>query len=104
MDLVVYWLASEADMILELMIGGAVAGATYAFAKRKKASNRQAALAAAATGTGTAGAAWAALAILGLIWPVALIGAPIAAGYWWITRRDTKQVGGSDRKMLRPGR
>jgi 4-hydroxybenzoate polyprenyltransferase len=91
-------------MLLELIIGGAVAGATYALAKKKKASNKQAALAAAATGTGTAGAAWAALAILGLVWPVAIVGVPIAAGYWWMKSRDAKQVAGSDRKMLGPER
>jgi hypothetical protein len=89
-------------MFIELMIGGAVAGATYAIAKKKKASNGQAALAAAAVGTGTAGATWAALAIVGLIWPVALLAAPIAGGYWWMSRRDSKQVGGSERKMLKP--
>ena len=89
-------------MVIELMIGGAVAGATYAIAKKKKASNSQAALAAAAVGTGTAGATWAALAIVGLIWPVALLAAPIGAGYWWMSRRGTKQVGGSERKMLKP--
>ena len=89
--------------MIELIIGGAIAGATYALAKKKKASNGQAALAAAATGTGAAGVTWAAFAFLGLVWPVALVAAPVAAGYWWASRRSSKQVTGSRQKMLGPG-
>jgi hypothetical protein len=68
-------------MIVELIIGGAVAAGTYNFAKKKRASTGQSAAAAAATGAASAGATWMALVMLAWMWPVFIIGGAVAGGY-----------------------
>jgi hypothetical protein len=68
--------------MLALVIGAAAAGGTYLFAKKRKASTGQSAVAAAATGTVTAGASWLALAALAWAWPVVLLGGAAAGAYW----------------------
>lgn len=87
-------------MILELMIGAAAAGATYAARKKKKAGTGESVVAAAVVGAGAGVATGIATAIF---WPALLIGGPLAAGYWWVTRKDSKQVGDGSRKMIGPG-
>lgn len=74
--------------MIELIIGFAVAGATYAYAKKRKAPAGTAAGAAALTGVGSAGAAYLAFAL----WPLVLLG---GAGYLWLRSRP---------KALGPGR
>ena len=68
--------------MLSLIIGAAVAGGTYLYAKKRKASTGQSAAAAAATGTVSAGASWLALTALARAWPVVLLGGAVAGAYY----------------------
>lgn len=72
--------------MIELIIGFAVAGATYAYAKKRKAPAGAAAGAAALTGVGSAGVAWAAFAF----WPLVLLG---GLGYLWVRSSGPKALG-----------
>ena len=79
--------------MLSLLIGALAAGATFGYAKLKKTSDGKSA--AAAAGIGIL-AYW--------MWPLALVGGAALAGYQWMAKRGSRQVGGSDRKMIGPGR
>jgi hypothetical protein len=76
-------------MLIELIIGCAAAGATYAYSKQRKATTGAAAGAAALTGVSSAAVAYAAL----VFWPLVLLG---GVGYLWMR--------GSGPKALGPGR
>lgn len=78
--------------MIELIIGGAVAVGTYAFAKKKKASTGQSAAAAAATGAATYGATYLALALLATMWPVFIIGGAVAGGYYLGKKKQPKAL------------
>lgn len=69
-------------MALSLIIGAAVAGGTYLYAKKRKASSGQAGMAAAATGAASAGATWLALAALAATWPVLVLGGAVAGAFY----------------------
>ena len=68
-------------MAIALIIGAAVAGGTYLFAKKKQASTGQSVAASAATGIVGWGVTTGALALLSFTWPVVLIGGAVAGGY-----------------------
>lgn len=76
--------------MLSLLIGCAVAGATYAYAKQRKTPTGAAAGAAAVTGVGSAAVASVAFAF----WPLVLLG---GAGYLYLNSK-------SSQKALGPGR
>lgn len=73
-------------MLIELIIGCAAAGATYAYSKQRKASTGAAAGAAALTGVGTAAVTYAAL----IFWPLVLLG---GIGYLWMRSSGPKALG-----------
>ena len=75
--------------MLLTMIGLGVAGATFAYAKKKDASNGTAATAAAATGIGTAAVGTLVVAASGVLVPVALVG---GIGYWFLRRNKPKAL------------
>jgi hypothetical protein len=75
--------------MLSLLIGCAVAGATYAYAKKQQTATAPAAGVAAVTGVGSAAVASVTLAF----WPLILLG---GVGYLWLK--------GSGPKALGPGR
>jgi cytochrome bd-type quinol oxidase subunit 2 len=76
-------------MILELTIGAGMAGAAYAFAKKKNASTGQSVAAAAVTGIGS----FAATAVVSAIFlPVLLVGGPLALGYYFVKRSTPKAL------------
>jgi hypothetical protein len=77
--------------MIEWIVGGAVAGGTYLYAKKKKqASTGQSATAAAATGAASFGATWLTIAAVTAVWPVLVLGA-IAGGYF-IGRKRPKAL------------
>lgn len=76
--------------MLLAMIGLGVAGATFAYAKKKDASNGTAATAAAATGVGTAVVGSLVVAASGVLVPVAVVG---GIGYWFLRRGKNKALG-----------
>ncbi len=71
--------------MLLTMIGFGVAGATFAYAKKKDASNGTAATAAAAMGVGTAVVGSLVVAASSVLVPVAAVG---GIGYWWVKRSN----------------
>lgn len=77
-------------MALSLLIGAAVAGGTYVYSKRRKASTGESVAAAAVTG---AGSIVAASVLSALFWPVLLIGGPLAAGYYLGKKNGPKALG-----------
>ena len=72
-----------------LLIAAAAGGATYAIAKNKNKTNGEAALAGAAVGAGTAIAL--PLAMGALFW-AAVIGIPVAGGYYLFTKDKQKAL------------
>lgn len=72
--------------MLSLLIGCAVAGATYAYAKQKQTPNGPAAGVAAVTGVGSAAVASVTLAF----WPIILLG---GVGYLWLRNSGPKALG-----------
>lgn len=69
-------------MALSLIIGAAVAGGTYLYAKKRKATTGQSAAAAAATGTAGWGATALTIWAVGVMWPVLLLGGAAAGAYY----------------------
>jgi hypothetical protein len=69
-------------MALSLIVGAVVAGGTYLYAKKRKATSGTAGVAAAATGAASAGATWLALAAVAAAWPVLLLGGAVAGAYY----------------------
>lgn len=80
--------------MLLAMIGFGVAGATFAYAKKKQVSNGTAAAAATATGVGTAVVGSLVVAASSVLIPAAVVG---GIGYWFFKRGDKP-------KALRAGR
>jgi hypothetical protein len=78
-------------MALSLIVGAAVAGGTYLYAKKRKASTGQSAAAAAATGTASAGATWLALAAVAATWPLLLLGG-VGAGAYYLGRKSSPKA------------
>lgn len=72
--------------MLSLLIGCAVAGATYAYAKQRRTPTGAAAGAAAVTGVGSAAVASVAFAF----WPLVLLG---GVGYLWMRNSSPKALG-----------
>ena len=79
-------------MVIELLVGGAVAAGTYLFAKKKQASTGQSAAAAAVTGTGSAVATGIMIALVSTFFPVFLAAGVVAGGYWYAKHRDTPKA------------
>lgn len=81
-------------MLIPLLIGAAVGGGTYLYAKGKKVKNGTAAVAGGATAAGTA----AAVSFVSTFWPVILlVGAPAALMFYWGRNKG-------EQKALGPGR
>jgi len=76
-------------MVLELLIGAAVAGATYLYAKKRRASTGESVAAAAITGAGSTAAA---ALLFWLFWPVVFIGGPLAVGYYLGKKKQPKAL------------
>ncbi|MBL4683459.1 MAG: hypothetical protein JKY37_02625 [Nannocystaceae bacterium] len=79
-------------MAIALIVGAVVAGGTYLFAKKKKASTGQSVAASAATGVAGWGVTAGALALLSVAWPVVLIGGAAAGGYYLAKKKDQKAL------------
>lgn len=78
--------------MIALVVGAAVAGGTYLYAKRKKASTGQSVAASAATGVVGWGVTTGALALLSMAWPIVLIGGAAAGGYYLAKKKDQKAL------------
>jgi len=79
--------------LIALIVGGAVAGGTYLFAKNKKASTGQSAVAGAATGALGYGVTAGVLAILSAaFWPIVLVGGAVAGGYALAKKKEQKAL------------
>jgi hypothetical protein len=74
--------------MLAFLIGSAVAGGTYLYAKNKKASTGQSVVAAAATGAASGAATALAVAVVSAMWPVLVIGG-IAGGAYYLGRKKS---------------
>lgn len=79
-------------MVIELLVGGAVAAGTYLFAKKKRASTGQSAAAAAVTGTGSAVATGLTMALVSAFWPVFVVGGAVAGGFYYAKRRNVPKA------------
>lgn len=80
-----------------LLLATAVGGGTYVYAKSKKASDGQAAMAGVATGAGTAVTAFLLSALLPFLVIATIIGVPAAGAYFYLNKDKS-------RKALGPGR
>jgi hypothetical protein len=65
--------------MISLLIGAAVAGGTYLYAKQRKAGTGESVAAAAVTGVGSAVAT---ALVSAMFWPIVFIGGPLAVGYY----------------------
>lgn len=74
-------------MIIELLVGGAVAAGTWFYARGKRASTKQSAAAAAVTGTGSAVATGLTMMLVSAFWPVFLVGGAVAGGYFYAKKK-----------------
>lgn len=80
--------------MLSLLVGAAVGGVTYAYAKQRRAATGPSVAAAAATGAGSAIAVSVTASLLAAFWPLALIG-----GVGYLVARNL----GKEQKALGPG-
>jgi hypothetical protein len=79
--------------ILPLLIGAAAGGATYLYAKNKKASTGTAAVAGGVAGAGGAAATVAVSAIVATLWfPALIIGVPVGLAYMYGKSRGQKAL------------
>lgn len=79
-------------MAIALIIGAAVAGGTYLYARNKKASTGKSVAASAVTGAVGWGVTTGALALLAVTWPIVLIGGAAAGGYFFAKKKDQKAL------------
>lgn len=78
-------------MAIAAIVGAAVAGGTYLYAKKKQASTGQSVAAAAATGVATGAATAATLFVMSALWPLLLIGG-VAGGAYYLGTRNKGQA------------
>ena len=78
--------------MIELIIGAAVAGGTYLYAKKKKATTGASVAAGAATGVVGYAVTAGTLALLSVAWPVVLIGGAVAGGYYMGKKKNQKAL------------
>lgn len=76
-----------------VLLAAAVGGGTYVYAKSKKASDGQAAIAGVATGAGTAVTAFLVSALLPFLVIATIIGIPAAGAYYYLNKDKRKALG-----------
>jgi hypothetical protein len=76
-----------------VLLAAAVGGGTYVYAKSKKASDGQAAIAGVATGAGTAVTAFLVSALLPFLVIATIIGVPAAGAYYYLNKDKRKALG-----------
>jgi len=79
-------------MAIALLVGAAVAGGTYLYAKKKQASTGQSVAAATASGVASGVATAAALFVVSALWPVLLIGGVAGGAYFLGKKKSLKAL------------
>ena len=67
--------------MLAFLVGSAVAGGTYLYAKKKQASTGQSVVAAAATGAASGAATALTVAVVSALWPLLVLGGVVGGAY-----------------------
>ncbi|MCA9708755.1 MAG: hypothetical protein KDK70_23110 [Myxococcales bacterium] len=74
-------------MSLALLVGAAVAGGTYLYSKKKKASTGQSVAVGAATGTAAGAATALTLFVLSSLWPLVVVGGVVGGAYYVLGKK-----------------
>lgn len=79
-------------MAIAFLVGAAVAGGTYLYAKNKKASTGQSLAASAASGAAAGAATAVALAVVSATWPLLLLGGVAGGAYYLGKKKSLKAL------------
>jgi hypothetical protein len=77
--------------MLAFLVGSAVAGGTYLYAKKKQASTGQSVVAAAATGAASGAATALTVALVSVMWPL-LVLSGVVGGAYYLGRKKTMKA------------
>jgi hypothetical protein len=78
--------------MLAFLVGSAVAGGTYLYAKKKQASTGQSAVAAAATGAASGAATALTVALISALWPLFVLGGLVGGAYYIGKKQSLKAL------------
>jgi len=79
-------------MVLAFLVGSAVAGSTYLYAKNKQASTGQSVVAAAATGAASGAATALTVAVVSMLWPLLVLGGVVGGAYYLGKKKSLKAL------------
>ncbi|MEM7153519.1 MAG: hypothetical protein AAF799_11805 [Myxococcota bacterium] len=78
--------------MFSILVGAAVAGGTYLYAKKKKASTGQSVAVATASGVASGAATAATLFVMSALWPLVLIGGVAGGAYYMGKKKSPKAL------------
>ncbi len=78
--------------MIGFLVGSAVAGGTYLYAKKKQASTGQSAVAAAASGVASGAATAFTVAVIAAMWPLLVLGGLVGGAYYIGKRHSLKAL------------
>jgi hypothetical protein len=78
--------------MLAFLVGSAVAGGTYLYAKKKQASTGQSVVAAAATGAASGAATALTVALVAAMWPLFVLGGVVGGAYYLGKKKALKAL------------
>lgn len=78
--------------MLAFLVGSAVAGGTYLYAKKNQASTGRSAVAAAASGVASGAATALTMALLSALWPVLVLGGLVGGAYYFGKKHGPKAL------------